>query len=268
VDWAAREKEMAVFDAADLAVDIAGQHERRDRYVPLAESGLGMDAGYAIQERLIALWEPLFGATASWKVGLTTKRMQEMCGIDQPIAGAVFGSRIHPSPAALDADAFVRLGVEAEMALRISSTPDPAELTAARMRDHVDAACAAFEIVDDRAADYTALDAVSLVADNSWNAGIVLGAPLPIADCPNLLDLQGALICNGAVIETGVSRDAGGDPLAIVAWLAGALAERGRVLEPGQWVMTGSVVRTQFPKPGDVLSFKLGDFPPAEARID
>ena len=39
----------------------------------------------------------------------------------------------------------------------------------------VDAVAPAIEIVDDRRADYRALDALSLIADNAWNAGIVLG---------------------------------------------------------------------------------------------
>jgi 2-keto-4-pentenoate hydratase len=252
-----------------LALTIAEQHRRRENYVPLAkETKRDVAFGYEVQEQLIRLWEPCFGAVRSWKVGLTTTRMQEMCGVDQPIAGAVFASRVHASPAELDHRQFVRVGIEAELALRISSTPEPGRaLSAARMRNHVDAVCAAFEIVDDRAADYATLDAVSMVADNSWNAGIVLGTPVPLSLEADLLNLEGRLFRNGDLIETGLSLDAGGDPLNIVAWLATALAARGRCLETGQWVMTGSIVRTQFPTPGDAFQFRLGDLPPAEARI-
>jgi len=39
---------------------------------------------------------------------------------------------------------------------------------------HIDGVCAAIELVDDRSADYAKLDVLSLVADNSWNGGIVL----------------------------------------------------------------------------------------------
>jgi 2-keto-4-pentenoate hydratase len=31
---------------------------------------------------------------AGYKIGLTSKRMQAMCGIDHPISGAVFGRRV------------------------------------------------------------------------------------------------------------------------------------------------------------------------------
>jgi hypothetical protein len=45
----------------------------------------------------------------------------------------------------------------------------------AKKRSHgIDDVCAAIELVDDRSADYTNLDVLSLVANNFWNGGIVL----------------------------------------------------------------------------------------------
>jgi len=260
---------MVDLDALAQATALAEQHQQREKFEPLRpEARSDISYGYAVQDRLIELWEPYFGAIKGWKVGLTTKRMQQMCGIEQPIAGAVFADRVSSSPAELDSRQFVRVGIEAELALRVASTVKPEDLlNAASIRDHLDAVCAAFEIVDDRAADYSTLDAVSLTADNSWNAGIVLGSPTPLSRYDSLLGLEGSLSCNGELIETGLSQDAGGDPLNIVTWLASALAARGRSLQPGQWIMTGSIVRTQFPAPGDALHFQLGDLPPVEVRI-
>jgi 2-keto-4-pentenoate hydratase len=194
--------------------------------------------------------------------------MQQMCGVNQPIAGAVFADRIHASPAELDRRDFVRLGIEAELALRIAAAPaGERAIGGDGAPARVDAVCAAFEIVDDRDADYATLDAVSMVADNSWNAGIVLGRPAAIADGFDLLDMEGSLFRDGELIERGLSRDAGGDPLGIVHWLGQALARRGRALEAGQWVLTGSIVRTQFPEAGDTLEFRLGNLPPARVHI-
>jgi 2-keto-4-pentenoate hydratase len=260
---------MSELDVAQVAAALAGQHERREKYVPLpSDSGADLRFGYAVQERLIERWVPEFGTVASWKVGLTTPRMQQMCGVNQPIAGAVFADRIHASPAELDRRDFVRLGIEAELALRISQRPDGRRTIGGEGAPaHVDAVCAAFEIVDDRDADYATLDAVSMVADNSWNAGIVLGQPVAIAEGFDLLNIEGSLFRDGEPIERGFSRDAGGDPLGIVHWLQQSLALRGRALEAGQWVLTGSIVRTQFPEAGDTLEFRLGDFPPARVRI-
>ena len=51
-----------------------------------------------------------------WKIGLTTKRMQQMCGVDAPIGGAVLAGRIHSAPARVAVASYVRLGVESEIA--------------------------------------------------------------------------------------------------------------------------------------------------------
>jgi hypothetical protein len=42
------------------------------------------------------------------------------------------------------------------------------------MEPHIGGVCAAMELNDDRNADYNNLDVLSLLADNSWNGGVVL----------------------------------------------------------------------------------------------
>lgn len=254
--------------AEAIAADIIRQHDGRVPFAPLSPEIRAMPGiGYAVQEHLISHWSKQHGPIAGWKVGLTSRRMQEMCGIGEPIAGAIFEERFHRSPTRLENTQFVRLGLEAELAVRIATVPDPDASGDADMFDHIDAVCAAFEIIEDRAADYAALDAVSLVADNSWNGGIALAQPVSTAGMTSLLDIRGELFRNDMLIETGLSQDAGGDPLAIMRWLAKGLRARGRSLEAGQWIMTGSIVRTQFPKPGEVYRFVLGQLPPVSVTI-
>ena len=103
--------------------------------------------------------------------------MQAMCGIDSPVAGVVLEDRVHASGARLKTSAYGRVGVEFEIAVRLGKDlvaqrrwPTLADVAAA-----VDAVCPAIEIIDDRRADYRTLDALSLIADNAWNGGIVLG---------------------------------------------------------------------------------------------
>ena len=59
----------------------------------------------------------------------------------------------------------------------------------------------------------------------------------------------------------------GGNPLFVVAWLAGHLGRRGKVLKAGMPVITGSIIETQFPVAGDVLVFEVDDMPPVELRL-
>src|SRR6185295_17286939 len=97
--------------------------------------------------------------------------MQNFCGIDHPIAGVVLARRVLRSGASVRRADYGRLGLEFEIAVRVTSdlpaTGMP--LTAEAIAPHIGGVCAAIEVVDDRSADYASLDVLSLVADNSWN---------------------------------------------------------------------------------------------------
>ena len=93
--------------------------------------------------------------------------------------------------------------------------------------------------------DYSVLDINTLVADNSWNAGVVLGKFVPP---PARLDvLEGIAYQDGTEIARGHGADALGHPFVPLAWLANHLAANGRQLRKGDIVMTGSIVTTRFP---------------------
>src|SRR5258705_11657982 len=131
---------------------------------------------YDIQERYVALLRNEHGDAVGYKVGLTSAPMQAFCRIDHPIAGVVLARRVHRSGATVQRSDFGRLGLEFEIAVRIKSDVPVtgAPCTAEMIEPHIAGVCAAIEIVDDRSADYSNLDVRSLVADNSWNGGIVL----------------------------------------------------------------------------------------------
>ena len=203
---------------------------------------------YDIQDRYVTLLRRGNGETAGYKVGLTSATMQAFCRIDHPIAGAVLASRVHRSGAEVRRSDFGRLGIEFEIAVRIKSDIPASDeaFTAEAIAPHIDGVCAAIELVDDRAADYAGLDVRSLVADNSWNAGIVLSDFR--STWPDLAPLLGRATKNRDLIGEGYGRDILGHPFNSVAWLATHLSSRGATLKAGQIVMTGSVMKTVFPE--------------------
>ena len=81
----------------------------------------------------------------------------------------------------------------------------------------------AFELVDDRHAVYRDTAAWSLIADNAWNAGIVLGEAKPLSAIPPLEDLAGSLdIAGKPRLEGKADR-----PLEALAWIANLTARLG-----------------------------------------
>jgi 2-oxo-3-hexenedioate decarboxylase/2-keto-4-pentenoate hydratase len=185
---------------------------------------------------------------AGYKIGLTSQRMQTKCGIDHPISGAIFAKRVLNSGAKLRATDYRHLGLEFEICARLGRdlSPRKAPYSREEIGAAVDAVCAAVELVDDRHADYAVLDCKSLVADNSWNAGVVLGRF--VAPPPALEKVEGVVYQNGTEIGRGSGADALGHPFEPLAWLANHLAAQGEGLKKGDVVMTGSIVTTRFPE--------------------
>lgn len=228
-----------------IAGKLVAEHRDGAKFHKLDEIS-DIAAAYRVQDAYIAA---IIGdnGTAGYKIGLTSKRMQEMCGIDQPIRGSIFTNRVFDSGARLSLADYGRLGLEFEICVRLGRdlVPDGTPFTLESAGAAVDAVAAAIELVDDRHADYSVLDCATLVADNSWNAGVVVGAFVPP---PPHLDTVEAIACeDGAEISRGHGADALGHPFVPLAWLANHLAASGRMLRKGDVVMTGSIVTTRFP---------------------
>jgi 2-keto-4-pentenoate hydratase len=256
--------------AARRAADkLLAEHKANARFRSLGPPGgpATISDAYDIQERYVALLRREHGDAAGYKVGLTSAPMQAFCGIDHPIAGVVLARRVHQSGTIVRRSDFGRLGLEFEIAVRIKSdvpvsgTPYTAEMIA----PCIDGVCAAIEIVDDRSADYANLDVRSLVADNSWNGGIVLSEFA--TKWPDLEGVLGRATKDRVAIGEGHGRDILGHPFNSVAWLATQLASRGAGLKAGQVAMTGSVMKTVFPVEDATYRFGLEQIGAVEVQV-
>jgi len=244
--------------AQRAAETLLAEHKSNAVFKPLGPQGPATIAdSYDIQQKFVRLLRSEHGDTVGYKVGLTSETMQKFCGIGHPIAGVVLATRAHRSRATIRRSEFGRLGLEFEIAVRIKSDVPATDkpYTAAMIQPHIGGVCAAIELVDDRSADYSNLDVLALVADNSWNGGIVLGDFAP--KWPDLEDVLGTATKDNVAIGEGHGRDILGHPFNSVAWLATHLASRGENLRAGQVVMTGSVMKTVFPMEDAVYGFSL-----------
>ncbi len=244
---------------ADVGRQLLDEHRNGTRFHNLGpQCGVSdLASAYAVQREYVALMRPSQGAAAGYKIGLTSQRMQQMCKIDQPIAGVLFASRVKKSGAVLKARDYGRLGVEFEIAVRVGrdlpamGRPYDAE-TVGRV---VDGVSAAVEIVDDRNADFAALDVLSLIADNSWSGGAVLAEMR--TSWPDLAAARGVLFIDGKEVDSGHGRDVLGHPFVPLAWLANRLIADGSSLKAGDIVLTGSLVTTKFPKVSGRYRYEL-----------
>jgi 2-keto-4-pentenoate hydratase len=260
--------------AATAARHLFDAHERRERFIPLPEeiAPRTPDEAYAIQDAFVALRARKLGAIAGYKIALTSAEMRRFVGVETPQAGMVFGSLVRRSPARIRAADYVRLIVEFEVAVEIGEDLPAADrpFSRDRIEKAVGAVMAGMEIADDRDADYKQLarHPLDLVADNSWNEGAVLGAPVKDWRAIDLASVRGVATINGINVGEGRGADCMGHPLDALAWLADHLASIGRGLLRGHVVITGSIITSKFVKAGDLVRFDVERLGSVELQVD
>jgi 2-keto-4-pentenoate hydratase len=243
------------------AKTIAAARRNRTPLPPLASGAAPQTEaeGYRIQDAVHDLLAADFGALAGYKIGCTSAVMQQYVGIPHPCSGGVFAKGVFESGASLSTKDFVRVGVECEIAVRLARdlSPTEAPFTAEWVAESIEAYYPAIEIVDDRYVDWQTLGAPTLVADDFFAAGCVLGAAVARSAVPDLLALVGRALINGVEVGQGTGADVAGHPHNALAWLANHLAADGKGLCAGEIVLTGSLVKTVWLGAGDKVMMDL-----------
>jgi 2-keto-4-pentenoate hydratase len=225
-----------------------------DDIAPRDEAG-----GYRIQDAVHGLLSADFGPLIGHKIGCTSAVMQQYLAIPHPCSGGVFANGVHQSGAALRRGDYVRVGVECEIAVRLGRDLEPSDapFTADAASQAIEAYLPAIEIVDDRYCDWRSIGAPTLVADDFFAAGCVLGRPVSRSSAPDLPALVGRASINGIEVGRGTGADVLGHPHNALAWLANHLAAGGKGLRAGEIVLTGSLVQTIWLGAGDTVAMDL-----------
>ncbi|MFL6792278.1 MAG: 2-keto-4-pentenoate hydratase [Bradyrhizobium sp.] len=215
--------------------------------------------GYRVQRAVHDLLLPHAGAMVGYKIGCTSSVMQRYLDIPYPCSGGVFAKGVHDSGASLRFKDYVRVGIECEIAVRLAREllPTEAPFTAEWVMEAIEAYHPAIEIVDDRYEKWETMGAPTLVADDFFAAGCVLGQPVARTEAPDLLHLVGRAVVNDKEVGRGTGADVLGHPHNALAWLANHLAAEGRGLHAGQIVLTGSLVKTVWLNAGDKVVMDL-----------
>lgn len=209
-----------------------------------------------------------YGSLVGHKIGCTTPVMQAFLNISTPCAGGVFDSTANWVDGQFRHADFLHVGVECEIAVQLSADLPDGPYDRDSVAPAVASVMAAIEVVDDRYNDYTTFDAPTLVADDFFDAGCVLGAPFRHFDSLDLAELGGRMAINGTEVGRGVGGDIMGHPFEALAWLANLRASRGLPLQAGEFVLLGSVVETKWVEQGDLVEIELDRLGRASARFD
>ncbi len=193
--------------------------------------------GIAVQLALAGLMGAI--PPAGFKIGATSKTMQDYLGLSGPIAGFMPQAGLHESGVTLPYSAFRNLGVECEIGIRLARDLPSGACTQEQAADAVADLFAAIEIVENR---YPASPGTpTLIADQVFHAGAVLGEAGAWRN-HDLPGFAGRIMVGAETRGQGRARDLLGHPMAALAWLAAsreAAAFGG--LKAGQICMLGSV---------------------------
>jgi 2-oxo-3-hexenedioate decarboxylase/2-keto-4-pentenoate hydratase len=217
-------------------------------------------AGYVVQDAVHARLASRLGRLVGWKIGCTTAVMQRMLAIPSPCYGGMLRSGVHHGAARLRHTDYCRPGIECEIAVRLGADLPAlgAPYTGGTVAPLVAGCTVAIELVDDRYTDFHAVGVATLIADDFFHSGCVLGPEPADWRSLDLTSLAGRTLINGVERGRGRGGDVMGHPFNAVAWLANALLARGQHLREGQIVLSGSVVETQWVTPGDACVADIG----------
>lgn len=220
--------------------------------------------GYLLQGAANGILEVSLGTVAGHKIGCTTAVMQAFLGIHSPCAGEVFASTVLRGDASVSRSAYRRLGIECEIVVELARDAGGGAFTRETAAELVGAVMAGIEIVDDRYRDYRTQGVPTLIADNFFNAGCVLGEPVKNWREFDLAALEGRTLINGEEVGRGLGSAVLGHPLEALAWLAN---KRGPRLKRGQFVFLGSLVETKWLNAGDVARIEISSLGALELTV-
>lgn len=223
---------------------------------------------YAVQQAYVdLLLEGTGGKVVGYKLGLTSEPMQEMMGVHEPDYGPVLSHMVFDDGSAIDLSAYIQPRVEAEIALVLGRELKGPGVTTLEAGRAVEGAVAAIEMVDSRIVDWK-IRLADTISDLASSAATILGSRLVPLDGidPRLVGM--VVRRNGEVVDTGAGAAALGNPLKAVAWLANTLAPFQVALEPGWFIMTGSLHRAFPVEPGDVVRAEFDRLGPVGVRFE
>jgi 2-oxo-3-hexenedioate decarboxylase/2-keto-4-pentenoate hydratase len=221
-----------------------------------AHEGEAYDLQAQVNAVLAKTW---LGMTAGHKIGCTTPVMQKFLGIENPCAGMIFSNTVLGGAGVISRAAYRKLGAECEIVVEIGKDIEPQRHSYTRqsLSAHVGTVMAGIEIVDDRYSDYRTLGVCTLIADNFFNAGCVLGAPVTNWQKLDLSTLAGHMRINDSEVGRGTGATVMGHPFEALAWLANSRSARGQGLRRGEFVFLGSLVETKWLNAGDTVAIEV-----------
>jgi 2-keto-4-pentenoate hydratase len=212
---------------------------------------------YALQAEIARLRERRGERVIGYKIGCTSRAIQEQLGVEEPIFGRLFDTGCHPSGACLPAARYANPAIEGELAIRLSRDLPLDPLTDEEYTRAIESVFPVIEL-HHYVLPRDVHPAAWLIASGGMHAGLVLATQE--TPCPGRVPPVEELEVTIDDRPVGLTREPWtmASPAATLRWLSARLAGWGLPLRRGQVILTGS--------PLPLFPVKSGSRVVAEAR--
>jgi 2-keto-4-pentenoate hydratase len=218
-----------------------------------------LDAAYAVQQGLVRARLDAGATVVGRKIGATSEAVQTQLGVDQPDFGYLLDDMDVSDQHPISMRTLLQPRVEAEVAFVLARDVDEEDITLDGVRQAVEVALPALEIVDSRIADWR-IGFTDTVADNASSGLYVVGSQGRLLDELEPKDVTMSLRINGEERSSGRGEACLGDPLEALRWLAVQCRRYGDPLRAGQVVLSGALGPFVPFGPGDRVEASISGF--------
>jgi 2-keto-4-pentenoate hydratase len=252
----------------ELAAALYEAEQDRAPISPLTDAHPDMDISdaYAVQLEGVRLRTEKGAKIAGWKVGLTSKAMQQMLGVDQPDFGHLLDNMRIDEGTEIDSSKMIWPRAEPEIAFQLKADLKGPGVTADQVIAATEYVIPALEVIDSRVRDWK-IKLCDTIADNASCGRFVLGRSRTPPDGLDMRLIGMNYFVNGELVSTATSAAVVGNPAEAVAWVANVIAPYGQQLHAGQIVMPGSLVAAVDARPGVQIRADFDHIGSVEMRL-
>ena len=250
---------LSVATRDELAAELAQAERSREPITPLTAAYPDIDVVDAYEIQLINIRQRVAeGARVlGHKVGLSSKAMQQMMGVDEPDYGHLLDEMQVFEDTPVKAGRYLLPRVEVEVGFILGADLPGAGCTEDDVLAATEALVPSIELIDTRITDWK-IALCDTIADNASSAGFMLGEDRVSPTDVDVKTIDAVLTRNGEVVAEGRSDAVLGNPVTAVAWLSRKVESFGVRLRKGDIVLPGSCTRAIDARAGDafVADFK------------
>jgi 2-keto-4-pentenoate hydratase len=235
-------------------------------------AGLAMDEARGVQKEFVAQLVPKLGNPVGFKVGLTSKAVQESLGVSSPVRGVLLEHMLLKDGAKVPAAFGARPIWEPDLVVVVKDVGINQATTKLEVARHLSEIVAFIELPDRIMAESVKVDGPLITAINTSARLGVLGLRVKVEATPEFVAALEKMTVTatdqaGAQLAQAKGDALLGHPFNPVLWLIKDLAATNEKLKPGDLISLGSFAAPKPPLPGQTVTVRYDGLPGGPIKV-